>query len=528
MVPVNTIYADQSDGGAGSGQRGLSFNAETGALHYEAVNKKASSGIRYVSTGWVIRKDRVCNSTNPLTAQCSIKQGGAGKYLEISSSMFSKQPDKDLGDGTVLTVYDMTESTIRKKLKEGGFGDIKAETPLFFSAVFQVSINGNLQSTKYYDLASIRSAQPWADKSGFRQYYDQKVTFYGFAPLKVKLIDHKTGQLLETSDKTLYKVENKNRDDGNWPIGSPSGMGTIKYPEVYTTAAGKAFKLKCSFETDLEDNPPYSEVNCGNAKKTIPDLLLDGSHTGRLPQIKMGGTWIVAVYEAQDDITCRCNSTLTIPNSASIGGEVAGATIGKSVPIELNVKQLDEVQKEWKTALTGVTNVKMKVDVQRTGGSGSPTLTPAAGTEQTITTQQLLDYFSGKTPLKYTDNLSSYPLAEGAKVTFKYNAVVTVTYTVKGKTYTVVCDNGKETEISFFRKKVLDPSKNGWYTSRPSYWSEIKEGSPYNETFEAMAGTPTTRSLYYAAGGSELCCKHPFQFRHLPSICNCACLASLN
>ena len=34
-------------------------------------------------------------------------------------------------------------------------------------------------------------------------------------------------------------------------------------------------------------------------------------------------------------------------------------------------------------------------------------------------------------------------------------------------------------------------------------YAELKEGSVYNETFEAMAGVPSTRSLYFSTGGSE-------------------------
>ena len=34
-------------------------------------------------------------------------------------------------------------------------------------------------------------------------------------------------------------------------------------------------------------------------------------------------------------------------------------------------------------------------------------------------------------------------------------------------------------------------------------YSEFKEGSVYNETFEAMAGVPSTRTMYFATGGEE-------------------------
>lgn len=41
------------------------------------------------------------------------------------------------------------------------------------------------------------------------------------------------------------------------------------------------------------------------------------------------------------------------------------------------------------------------------------------------------------------------------------------------------------------------------YTSIPEAYSELKEGSVLNEQFEAMAGVPSTRSLYFSTGGSE-------------------------
>lgn len=42
------------------------------------------------------------------------------------------------------------------------------------------------------------------------------------------------------------------------------------------------------------------------------------------------------------------------------------------------------------------------------------------------------------------------------------------------------------------------------YASAASHgYTELKEGSIYNETFEAMAGVPTTRTLYYTTGGEE-------------------------
>lgn len=62
--------------------------------------------------------------------------------------------------------------------------------------------------------------------------------------------------------------------------------------------------------------------------------------------------------------------------------------------------------------------------------------------------------------------------------------------------------------IRYSRKLVIEgeeeemsPSYN--YTSIPEDFCELKEGSVYNEQFEAMAGVPSTRSLYFSTGGSE-------------------------
>lgn len=41
------------------------------------------------------------------------------------------------------------------------------------------------------------------------------------------------------------------------------------------------------------------------------------------------------------------------------------------------------------------------------------------------------------------------------------------------------------------------------YSSIPENYAEIKEGEPGNERYEAMAGVPTTETLYFTSGGSE-------------------------
>ena len=85
---------------------------------------------------------------------------------------------------------------------------------------------------------------------------------------------------------------------------------------------------------------------------------------------------------------------------------------------------------------------------------------------------------------------------------------------VKGKTVKASnMGNGDYTETNSVIAQYIGKESNpeddkdvnlsGTYESTPEAYAELKEGSVYNETFEAMAGTPSTRSLYFATGGSE-------------------------
>jgi hypothetical protein len=75
--------------------------------------------------------------------------------------------------------------------------------------------------------------------------------------------------------------------------------------------------------------------------------------------------------------------------------------------------------------------------------------------------------------------------------------------------------------LAYSWKKIITPTPTGtttpppnketinyliekWSSEEPALaYSELKEGSIYNETFEAMAGVPTTRTLYFSSGGNE-------------------------
>ncbi|MFD0671917.1 glycine rich domain-containing protein [Cohnella sp. GCM10027633] len=131
--------------------------------------------------------------------------------------------------------------------------------------------------------------------------------------------------------------------------------------------------------------------------------------------------------------------------------------------------------------------------------------------ENAVTKNQLLAYLKGGATSKvlFHDDLTNYAIPEGGKVSFKYNADVSIIAKDKsGNIMEKKCGRSDSIEMTWFRP-MKEKENIGTYFSVPKYFSEIKEGSPQlsgtgsNETFDAMSGTPTTRSLYFASGGSE-------------------------
>lgn len=223
---------------------------------------------------------------------------------------------------------------------------------------------------------------------------------------------------------------------------------------------------------------------------------------------------------------CECSQTVSLKDGkkpAEVNYEIKTDTIGKKISMPIDLKQSEQVVEEWKKFMApvlGRKDFKLKVTLHRSyreGGDGSTAKWskdngPAPGVEVKVTPDELISYLSGKSTLMYTDDLVNYPMPEGSSVTFAYNATITISWTKAGKIESKTCSTrlAKSPEITFWRDSPPPPEKEiGTYTSVPKFWSEIKEGSPSltgtgsNETFEAMAGTPTTRSLFFASGGSE-------------------------
>lgn len=115
------------------------------------------------------------------------------------------------------------------------------------------------------------------------------------------------------------------------------------------------------------------------------------------------------------------------------------------------------------------------------------------------TPDEMLDFIYGRKNYIGTDDTSGISTEGKSQITFNY--ILATTITSGGKTWT-----GTSTDTASFR--ILAPRIG--YTSKPDAYSELKNyGTGSNltgnltESWEAMAGVPSTEQLYFAAGGSE-------------------------
>ena len=212
-------------------------------------------------------------------------------------------------------------------------------------------------------------------------------------------------------------------------------------------------------------------------------------------------------------------------------------TIGEPVQITLELKQSNSREvKTWNKRLSETftgdyPKIKITMDretpIARTCGTTTPTIgddNPELSTSSTyyngsaatedakykkIEVAELKKFLFKGSTINFTDETQTYKIAPNSSVTFKYKATVSIKLSSTEKVVLFTGDVGEKRK-TYSRPDT--PPEVVEYTSQPSYWSEIKNGEPGNETFEAMAGTPTTRNLYFASGGSEFVVETKFQY----------------
>ena len=185
------------------------------------------------------------------------------------------------------------------------------------------------------------------------------------------------------------------------------------------------------------------------------------------------------------------------------------------VHLRLRIKSPDKELANWKKVLDEVKSGKAKITVNFYHTDDTDAFQSTFDTrpffDKTRTKEKVLDYLNpnGTTPL--VEEMDQKFCEEGLDISDRgphsigYYAQVTITYKVNGVEYPVVATTN-EVRITY-QSDDLPPNPtvppSAVYYSEPRNYAELKEGTIYNETFEAMAGVPSTRSLYFSTGGSE-------------------------
>ncbi|XID94314.1 glycine-rich protein [Paenibacillaceae bacterium WGS1546] len=420
------------------------------------------------------------------------------------------------------------------------FEKLKDGMTVYLNSIFLIKEgNTTLFNPEYTSLSGIRNARGWANKTYFRNYYDVPVEFKGSYPLTVQYLKTSDRTDVQSSQEILSTYGPEDVDgykEGLWPAWKYSkdksidGKG-IFLPETIIGSDGKTYALQCSYITRVK---APEELNCeekNREKGNEPYFWRDHQLKERNPPVYVKGTIVVALYT--DNIDCNCRATATIPGKKDLEGEVPAdnTKIGQKVTMQVDLTQDKDSLEDWKKWMSDKTDFTIRIRTYRSdqtdklpnlANTGAKPIWSKAGklepddgstptTINSVSKDELINYLKGgqQSLVKFVDDLMNYPIPEGGTVSFRYNAGVYISAKDKsGKVIEKQCTQAPSTEMTWYRPKK-DPPEIGQFFSVPKYYSEIKEGSPQlsgtsaNETFDAMSGTPTTRSLYFASGGSE-------------------------
>ena len=245
----------------------------------------------------------------------------------------------------------------------------------------------------------------------------------------------------------------------------------------------------------------------GNTAGNSGSAFLYSDNTQIHTDYMAGLFYFLADYSADTDLSLILTAD---PKEREVAGSPGSpATLGEDVTVTVDLNQTPKSLTEWTKRLTRVQNVDVYLKVTAPDGRPLTCETDAGfsnpnGQKVPLTKEQFLELLKKK--LTFTDKVSTQTINPGQVIRYDYSAELVVEFRENGTgdIVRVTAASPQDTDYaSFFRVKDPPPLEYVKYVSSPSAYSELKQGTIGNEAFEAMAGVPTTRSLYFATGGSE-------------------------
>nr|WP_260866459.1 DUF5704 domain-containing protein [Paenibacillus xylanexedens] len=271
----------------------------SGSIKFTTTSTKASTSIRYKTVGFTVARNARCTSTN-----CAPQQGGPYGVIRIT-----QVDEKDNGDGTVTTLFEVPVDKVNDALENAGLETISNGGQIWFSSIFHVLHGSREDLTDHVSLQSIKNAESWADPSRFRQYYDIPITMNAYYPVT------KIYRTSEGVEMFTAKIENNASPDRNWPVGQR--VDEVSLDKTYSFQ-GNSYKLVKSYVQSKRKLNEQNFVQTGD-----PDLnttLWKRNFTNYL-----GGTNVVGVYrkittnpvDPEPDGKAACSPTINPPNEVA-------------------------------------------------------------------------------------------------------------------------------------------------------------------------------------------------------------------
>lgn len=296
------------------------------------------------------------------------------------------------------------------------------------------------------------------------------------------------------------------RTSDHYDAGNPFAFGAsaIAYPgKRYSTSAITSGAWKSgSYAAGYIDVLTFGRSASGSG--TIRGFLAVGSDLKFTPSDPGGGIpdEEIPPPDPKADVNFQVLPEYKRPYLVSRDSEVIGT------PTELQITHNPESKTAiaaWETVLKG--NWQM-VNTKITWTRNPNVVNPVAPNKGHLDGYALdsvwfLDWLRGKNKILIHDTATvSEPIEAGAEKQFKYIPTVTFTYKYQGKTKTFTVKPNYD--IAKFKREPKPPDIDPiMYTSSPTTFAEIKDNSPDNEQWDAMAGVPSNKRLYLGVGGSE-------------------------
>jgi hypothetical protein len=211
--------------------------------------------------------------------------------------------------------------------------------------------------------------------------------------------------------------------------------------------------------------------------------------------------------ELPTELSTKFEVKVEDPKVVNLQEPVTGGKIGQDVKGQIRLTTTTEEYDKWRTS-TNLDSAQISVKVTRTSPNASATLNSSynlTGTYQAISKTALLDLVSSKKVIEFTDtSVTNYTINNNQSLKFEYSVEVKIKPTTGAEL--ILQGNPDKDSKTFNRGAVIPPaSEIGTFTSNivAGPYSEIKEGTIGNETFEAMAGVPTSQTLHFTSGSSE-------------------------